>query len=101
MAVTFRLRRRQGGGDPSLQAAAALDLAAPHIARLVEDGLMRSSMGRSAVRAEVVGASLVLTARHSELASAVQQAKGPIAGVLRAAWQAAGSGRHFSGRTDP
>ena len=101
MAATFKFRRRQGGGDPSLQAAAALTLAATDIARLVEDGLMRSSTGRPAIKAEVVGAgegaSLVLTARHRELAAAIQQAKIPIARILRTAWQAAGSGRHFSG----
>ena len=101
MRATFRRHRRRGGGDPSLQAAAALTLAASDIARAVEDGLYRSSAGRPAITTEVStgghGAHLVLTARHRELGAAAEQVKAAIVRILRAAWLAAGAGSNHSG----
>jgi hypothetical protein len=101
MRATFRRQHRQSGGDPSLQAAAALTLAASDIARVVADGLSRTSTGRPAIKAEVVasghGASLVVTARHRELGAAIEQARGSIARILHSAWLTTGQGVHHSG----
>ena len=101
MRATFRRQHRQSGGDPSLQAADALALAASDIARVVADGLSRTSTGRPAIKAEVVtggqGASLVLTARHRELGEAIEQARGSIARLLHSAWLMSGQGLYHSG----
>jgi len=100
-AASFRILRGRPGKDPSAQAADALAMAAPEISRVVEDGLLRSSGGRPAVSAKVVtggeGAALVLTARHRELAAAVDGAKDGIARLLRSAWLSAGGRFHTSG----
>jgi hypothetical protein len=101
MAARFRILRGAAGKDPSAQAADALAMVAPDISRLIEDGLMRSSSGRSAVSADVVegseGASLVLTARHRELATAAEGAKDSIARLLRTAWLSAGGHSRSTG----
>lgn len=100
MAARFRILRGRAGKDPSAQAADALAMAAPAISRMVEDGLLRSNGGRSAVSAKVVtgaeGASLVLTARHREMAAAADGAKDGIARLVRSAWLAAGGRVHTS-----
>lgn len=100
MAASFKVLRGAAGKNPSAQAADALAIAAADISRLIEDGLMRSSGGRPAVFAEVVtgaeGATLVITARHQELAAAVDGARDGIARLLRSAWLDAGGQVHTS-----
>jgi len=101
MAASFKVLRGAAGKNPSAQAADALAIAAADISRLIEDGLMRSSGGRPAVSAEVVtgaeGATLVITARHQELAAAAEGAKDSIARLLRTAWLSAGGHSRSTG----